>query len=482
MKKRKLRTLGLFLSAVLFCSAGVGDTTTENTASKPNIILFFIDDLGYGDIGPYGSKINKTPNLDRMAAEGVKFTDFYVASTQCSPSRAALMTGCYAKRVGMDGKVCFPYKAKALHPSEYTMAEMFKDAGYATGCFGKWHLGHRPGYLPNDHGFDVYQGIPYSNDMWAPYNPVKKTWNIKGWRVPLPWIVDGKPVAVVKDAADQGWLTHGTTRAALSFIREQGRKKKPFFAYLPYAAVHLPRTGHPDFLPLDAPRSKGNKSGAEMTVHLKAQIEELDSAVGEVFKALKELEIEKRTLVIFMSDNGGSRGTNMGPLKGGKGSVFEGGQRTPFLIHWPESVPAGKVSREIGISSDLLPTFTKLCDGRLSKNKIDGQDISDLFLNPEKAKSPHEGVAHKGEAYRLGKWKMIGNKLFDLEKDLGEKVNVAKNNPEILKKLTAKKKEWISMMEREARPHAKMPDSSPLVMENDADALPRLSEWLKMKR
>ena len=143
--------------------------------AKPNAVLMFIDDMGYGDIGPFGSQINKTPHLDRMAAEGLKFTDFYNASQNCTPSRAALLTGCYAKRVGMDGRVCFPDDPKALNPSEYTMARMFKDAGYATGCFGKWHLGHRPGYLPNDHGFDVYEGIPYSNDMWAPYDSITRS-------------------------------------------------------------------------------------------------------------------------------------------------------------------------------------------------------------------------------------------------------------------------------------------------------------------
>lgn len=469
-KTWRTRTLGLFLSSLLLIPAALGGKAPAETTSKPNVILFFIDDLGYGDIGPYGSTINKTPNLDRMAAEGMKFTDFYVASTACSPSRAALMTGCYAARLSMAGKVCFPYDAKALHPSEYTMAEMFQDAGYATGCFGKWHLGHRAGYLPNDHGFDVFQGIPYSNDMWAPYDPIKKTWKIKDWRTPLPWLVDGKPVAVIKDTADQGWLTQATTNPALSFIREQGKKKAAFFAYLPYAAVHKPRIGHPDFLP----------PNARPSMHLKAQIEELDWAVGEVFKALKEMDIEEDTLVIFMSDNGGSGGTSMGPLRGHKGNpVYEGGQRTAFLIRWPGSIPAGKTSNEIGISSDLLPTFAKLCGGKLSENKIDGQDISQLFLNPEKAKSPHEGVANKGQAYRLGKWKMVGNQLFDLEKDIGEKTNVASDHPELLKKLTARNQEWINMMEREARPHAKMPDPSPLIMEKEANALPRLEDWLK---
>ncbi len=469
-KTWRTRTLGLFLSSLLLIPAAVGDTAAAETTSKPNVVLFFIDDLGYGDIGPYGSKINKTPNLDRMAAEGLKFTDFYVASTACSPSRSALMTGCYAKRVSMDGSVCFPLRRKALHPDEYTMAEMFRDAGYATGCFGKWHLGHRAGYLPNDHGFDVFQGIPYSNDMWAPYDPIQKTWKIRDWHVPLPWLVNGKPVAVVKDMDDQGWLTHATTKPALSFIRKQGKKKTSFFAYLPYAAVHKPRIGHPDFLP----------PNVRPSMHLKAQIEELDSAVGEVFKALKEMDIEKDTLVIFMSDNGGSKGTSMGPLRGSKyDSVYEGGQRTAFLIRWPGSIPAGKTSNEIGISSDLLPTFAKLCGGKLSENKIDGQDISQLFLNPEKEKSPHEGVANKGQACRLGKWKMVGNELYDLEKDLGEKVDIAKDHPQILKKLTARNQEWITMMEREARPHAKMPDPSPLIMRKEANALPRLEEWLR---
>ncbi|MEE3060408.1 MAG: sulfatase-like hydrolase/transferase, partial [Verrucomicrobiota bacterium] len=450
--------------------------------AKPNVVLMFIDDMGYGDIGPFGSQINQTPHLDRMAAEGLKFTDFYNASQNCTPSRAALLTGCYAKRVGMDGRVCFPDVPKALNPSEYTMARMFKDAGYATGCFGKWHLGHRPGYLPNDHGFDVYEGIPYSNDMWAPYDSINKKWKIKGWKVPLPWLVDGKAVAVVKNATDQGLLTQATTKAALKFIREQGGMNKPFFAYLPYAAVHGPRVGHPDFLPAGAPRSEANKTGAEFTVHLTAQIEELDAAVGKVFSTLKELGIAKNTIVLFMSDNGGSRGTSMGPLKGGKGSVYEGGPRTPFLIHWPESIPAGKVSHEIGVSSDLLPTFAKLCGGKLSGNKIDGRDLSDLFLNPDTAKSPHEGFAHNAKqknAYRLGKWKMVEKLLFDLEKDLGETHNVAKEYPEVLKKLSDKNKKFFSKIESEIRPNAQMPDPSPIIDESEAEALPDLEKWLK---
>ena len=287
--------------------------------AKPNIVLMFIDDMGYGDIGPFGSQINKTPHLDRMAAEGLKFTDFYNASQNCTPSRAAPSPVAMPSVWEWMVEYVFPMTSKALNPSEYTMARMFKDAGYATGCFGKWHLGHRPGYLPNDHGFDVYEGIPYSNDMWAPYDSINKKWKIKGWKVPLPWLVDGKAVAVVKNATDQGLLTQATTKAALKFIREQGGITKPFFAYLPYAAVHGPRVGHPDFLPAGAPRSEANKTGAEFTVHLTAQIEELDAAVGKVFSTLKELGIEKNTIVLFMSDNGGSRGTSMGPLKGGKG-------------------------------------------------------------------------------------------------------------------------------------------------------------------
>ncbi len=454
------------------CSLGVAPWLAGATKAKrkPNFVVIFIDDMGYGDIEPFGSKRNKTPNLNRMAEEGAKFTDFYVASTQCSPSRAALMTGCYAKRVGMHGKVCFPKKAKALQPSEYTMAEMFKDAGYATGCFGKWHLGHREGYLPNDQGFDVYQGIPYSNDMWAPYDPKNKKWKIRGWHVPLPWLVDGEPVAVVKNKTDQGWLTQATTRAALKFIREEGAKKRPFFAYLPYAAVHHPRVGHPDFL--------------DGKNHLEAQIEELDWAVGEVFKTLEDLGIEKNTIVLFMSDNGGSGGTSMGPLRGGKGSQYEGGIRTPFLAWWPETIPAGAVCREIGITSDLLPTFAKLCGGKLSDNKIDGRDISDMFLHPETAKSPHEHVMHTGHlgrhaVCREGKWKMVDNKLYDLEKDIGEKNNVADQHPEKLRELKEQFHTWNETIEREQRPHAKMPDPGPLVSEAEANAMPALSAWLK---
>ncbi|MCK4920926.1 MAG: sulfatase-like hydrolase/transferase [Bacteroidales bacterium] len=466
---RKLQLYFYFtlpLLSVFSCSC-------QKPVEQPNFVVFFIDDMGYGDIGPFGSKLNKTPNLDRMADEGLKLTSFYVASVQCTPSRAALLTGCYANRVGMDGKVCKPEKTKALNPKEYTMAEMFKDAGYTTGCFGKWHLGHLPGYLPSSHGFDVYHGIPYSNDMWIQLDSKNNWKRAKYNRSPMPWIINETPVAVVKDGVDQSLLTQATTHAALDFIKEQGEKEEPFFAYIPYAAVHMPRFGHSDFLP------KGY-TGNDIQVHLTAQVEELDWAVGEVMNTLEELGIEENTMVLFFSDNGGSKGTDMGVLSGSKyQSANEGGQRSAFLSWWPKKIPAGVTSDEIAISIDLLPTFAKLAGGHLSDNKIDGRDISEFLFNPEQIKSPQNEVANRGRAYRMGKWKLIGNRLYNLEEDIAETTNVANQFPEIYEEIKRKNEDWIKEMEEGLRPHAQMENLAPVITCAEADELPKLSDWFE---
>jgi arylsulfatase A-like enzyme len=324
--------------------------------------------------------------------------------------------------------------------------------------------------------------------MWRVWNAATGQWKSatdKQDFPPLPWLVDGKPVAVIKDGVDQSWLTQATTRAGLDFIRQQAAKpsssRQPFFCYLPYAAVHLPRFGHPDFLPDDY-SGEGGKDIADydIGIHLKAQIEELDWAVGQVLNTLNELGIEKNTLVLFLSDNGGSRGTDMGPLRGSKySSVYEGGQRTAFLAWWPGTIPAGRTSDEIGISSDLLPTLAGLCGGFLSDRPIDGKDIANLFIESENAQSPHDFVPNKGRGYRQGKWKIVGGReLFDLESDPGETENLAKQYPEKQKELIAENKAWVSSMQNEARPQAKMPDPSPIVTDNEADDLPKLLDWL----
>jgi arylsulfatase A len=447
---------------IAVCGLMATATLARAAAPRPNIVLCFIDDMGYGDIEPYGSRKNRTPRLSRMAAEGVRFTDFYLASTACSPSRSALLTGCYAERVNMHGRVCFPNQPKALNPVEYTMGEMLRDAGYVTGCFGKWHLGHLPGYLPATHGFDSYLGIPYSNDMWP--GPTKGNKRYP----PLPLIVGEKPVALVRDGRDQSLLCKVFTDAAVDFIK--GNKDKLFFCYIPHAFVHLPRFGREGFL---------QKAGGDAT---RAQIEDVDWSVGEVIRALKGLGLDERTLVLFMSDNGGARGTSMGPLRGGKGGPkYEGHQRTPFIARWPGRIPAGRTSREIGVTTDLYPTLAKLAGGRLPEHTIDGKDISELLFNPDNAKSPHKVVNYSGGALRIGKWKLVraGRRceLYDLDTDLGERKDLAKERPDQVKKMEAIITQWRAEIAWAARPNAQMNPAGPLVPKGDT-ALPTVSEWI----
>ncbi|MDP7406635.1 MAG: sulfatase-like hydrolase/transferase, partial [SAR324 cluster bacterium] len=274
----------------------------------------FIDDMGYGDIGPFGNKINQTPHLDRMAEEGNVLTQFYVANTACTPSRAALLTGTYANRIGMDGGlqkkegipsfiVNFPGDHRGLNPSEITIAEMLKENGYTTGCFGKWHLGDQPEFMPLAQGFDTYFGIPYSNDMW-PGNKRGNPVTNRGPYEPLPIMLQNKAVAHVSDDYDQSLLAEVITDEAIKFIRKN--KKQPFFCFIPHSHVHNPRFARPKFLQ----RAEGNVN--------RAHVEEVDDSIGRVLNTLRSLNLEKNTLVIFTSDNGGAGGMSMGPLRGGK--------------------------------------------------------------------------------------------------------------------------------------------------------------------
>ncbi|MDP6930433.1 MAG: sulfatase-like hydrolase/transferase, partial [Planctomycetota bacterium] len=308
--------------------ASTSRRTDKKSKGRPNFIVIFIDDMGYGDIGPFGSRQNETPNLDRMAEEGMKLTSFYVASPVCSPSRAALMTGCYPKRVGLakgsGHGVLFPGDIHGLHPDEITIAEMLKNAGYTTGCFGKWHLGDQPGFLPTDQGFDEYFGIPYSNDMWP---------GLKRWKFPhLPVLRGTKVVDQIDDMDDQATLCRRFTEEAVKFIEKHSGE--PFFVYLPHAFVHGPRKASPTFM-------------AKAKTVEEAQVEEIDWSVGQIFEAIREAGIEKNTFVLFTSDNGAAGGLSSGPLRGGKGSAWEGGVREPTLAWWPGKVPAGSVCAEI---------------------------------------------------------------------------------------------------------------------------------------
>ena len=419
-------------------------------ANKPNFVIIFIDDLGFGDIEPFGSVLNDTPHLNRMAAEGMKLTSFYSAAPVCTPSRAALLTGSYPKRVGLDfgswRGVVFPRDKEGLNPDEITIAEILKEEGYATACFGKWHLGDQPEFLPTKQGFDEYFGIPYSNDMWPPHPPAQN------WEVavcPLPLIRQEEIVDTVGSMEEQGDLCRLFTEETVSFIRRN--QDKPFFVYLPHAFVHHPRYARPEFLekagidpdhPLDNERLIGDHRGYLTAQRTRAQIEEVDWSVGEILDTLRELDLDENTLVIFTSDNGGASGCLNTPLRGGKGSTWEGGMREPAIAWWPGSIRPDSVCEEIATTMDLLPTFAKLAGGKTpTDRKIDGKDIAPLLFGQPEAKTPHEAFYYYREtelqAVRSGPWKLRAGALYNLESDIGETLDVAKQNPKVVERLNA---------------------------------------------
>ncbi len=455
------RSLRAALLLILFLAAASAFPAPNR---PPNIVFIFIDDMGYGDIGPFGSTKNHTPNLDRMAAEGIKFTDFYVSSTNCTPSRSALMTGSYADRIGMDGPVLFPGEARGLHPNEITIAELLKTKGYATGCFGKWHLGDQPEFLPLRQGFDEYLGIPYSNDMWPP--------NTRRKYPPLPLVRDNRPVARVSDGEDQALLCKVFTDAALSFIKRH--RQEPFFLYLPHAFIHHPRFARPEFL---------TRAGGDVT---RAQIEEVDWSVGQILKTVEQLRLASNTLVIFTSDNGGSRGTSMGPLRGGKGGPkYEGHMRVPMLAWWPGRIPAGRVTHEIAATIDMFPTLAHLAGARVPTDRIiDGRDISPLLLAEPGARSPHQVRYYEVEGVRRGPWKLVKPpkgklELYNLQTDLGEKNDLASRFPERVAELKALLDQHAAALKANRRPAAFVKHPKPLLQ--TAEGVPRLRDYLEQQ-
>ncbi len=424
------------------------------SAERPNIILINIDDLGYADIAPFGGKV-PTPNLDRMAQEGMKLTSHYAAPV-CSPSRAAMMTGCYPKRVLPISSVLFPAAAVGLNPKEITIAEALKPAGYATACIGKWHLGDQSEFLPTAQGFDSYFGIPYSNDMGpradgAKSNPgqpipegkevAKKGVDPKIYgtdetglkgnsQPPLP-MLDGSKLERIK-AAEQHTMTRRYTERATSYIHEH--KDKPFFLYLPHNAVHFPLYPHQDFM---------GKSGISLQ---KDWVMEVDWCVGQILDTLRELQLDSKTLVIFTSDNGGplQQGSDNTPLRGGKGSTLEGGMRVCTIAWWPGKVPGAATTNAITSHMDWLPTFAAIGGGETpSDRKIDGIDLSSLLLGDRMAFKPREVFYYyRGftlEAVRSGPWKLhlAKKELYDLDSDPGEAENIAATMSDQVTQLTA---------------------------------------------
>ena len=438
-------------------------------SAKPNIVILFIDDMGYGDIGPFGNTVNQTPHLDRMAEEGMVLTDFYVANTACTPSRAALLTGTYAHRIGMDGgklKVTFPGDSRGLNPNEITLAEMLGENGYATGCFGKWHLGDQLQFMPLAQGFDTYFGIPYSNDMWPLHtrkNPITKR-----KYEPLPVMRQDKAVAHVADGVDQSLLAEVITDEAIAFIKKN--QKKPFFCYIPHAHVHKPRHARPEYLK----RAEGNVN--------RAHVEEVDDSVGRVLQTLKDLKLHQNTLVIFTSDNGPASGMSSGPLRGMKGGKkYEGHMRVPTLAWWPDTIPAGRISKEIGVTTDLLPTLATLTQSQVPTDRIiDGKDISDILLGKKYAQSPRQLHYYENEGIRKGDWKLVKkgsrSELYDLSKDLGEKKDLSGSHPELVKELDRALQKHASNIAANLRPAGFAKHPKPILRE--VGDLPTLKQYL----
>ncbi len=450
-----------FLLAAL---AALAPASAAPTADRPNFIFINIDDLGYADIGPYGSGRNRTPHLDRMAKEGRKLTSFYAAPV-CSPSRAALMTGSYPKRALSIPHVLFPGNDVGLAPGEVTVAEVLKGLGYATGMVGKWHLGDQPDFLPTRQGFDFWFGLPYSNDMGPVEDGIKSDF---GKPLPKPRGKGQPPLPLMRNETvlqrirpdDHVKLVQLYTEEAQGFLK--ANRDKPFFLYLPHSAVHFP------IYPGDAFRGKSPNG------MYSDWVEEVDWSVGRVLDAVRGLGLEKKTLVIFTSDNGGtSRGLNT-PLRGHKGSTLEGGMRVCTIAWWPGTVPAGTESAEITGMIDILPTFAALAGGRPpSDRRLDGMDISPILLGKQGAKGHDAFYYYRGlrlEAVRSGAWKLHLRKgeLYNLADDIGESKNVAADHPGEVKRLQGladRMKDDLGLEDLGpgVRPLGKVADARPLI-------------------
>ena len=443
----------LLLSLLTFISCSeTSDPGESADEAPPNIVIIFTDDQGYQDLGCYGSPDIRTPHIDQMAKEGARFTNFYVSQGVCSASRASLLTGCYSNRIGISGAFS-PYVGKGLHPDEVTIAEMLKPLGYSTAIYGKWHLGSEPELLPTRQGFDEYFGIPYSNDMW-PHHP----WQGTVFNFPELPLVENEEVIDTLD--DQSDITKWYTERAVSFIQEN--KDNPFFLYVPHSMPHVPLFASKEF--------KG-KSPRGLYGDV---IEEIDWSVGEILKTLKESGLDDNTLVVFTSDNGPwlSYGTHSGtalPLREGKGTALEGGVRVPCVMRWPGKIGQGRTIEAPAMTIDLLPTIAEITGADLPPNPIDGTDMSDLLLDPDKYEHHHDAYYFYYKSNELhgilsgdGRWKMylphvyrslngrvgtddglpidydqneIGHELYDLENDISETRNVAADHPEIVEAL-----------------------------------------------
>lgn len=430
------------LTLLFLILSGVSSVAAEDKA-KPNFIIIFADDQGYNDLGCFGSEKIKTPNIDQLASEGRKFTSFYVPCSVCSPSRAALLTGCYPKRVGMQKHVLFPKSDYGLNPSEHTIANHLKGLGYATACIGKWHLGHLPELLPRQQGFDSYFGIPYSNDMNHPDNKNKpkitsdERWinqesAITHWNTPLIGNEE-----IIELPVDQRTITRRYTDKAVEFVT--ANKDNPFFLYLPHSMPHIPL-----YVPEDV--YDPDPQNAYTCV-----IEHIDAEVGRLVQTVRDLGLAENTYIIYTSDNGpwlqfGSHGGSALPLRSGKGTTFEGGQRVPCVMWAPGRIPAGTTTNAFTSTLDFLPTIASLTKSKLPSNKIDGKNISSALTSDRSPRKDMLFYSARGElqGIREGDWKLLEitqvnrkNKssktteyLFNLADDIAEQNNLFSQYPE----------------------------------------------------
>lgn len=451
------------LAPLRICLAAEGDTkgAANRAAKTPNIVIIFCDDMGYADIGPFGATAYKTPHLDRMAAEGRVFTDFHAATAVCSASRAGLLTGCYPPRVSIKGALS-PQARIGISAEELTLAELCRSRGYATAIYGKWHLGHHKKFLPLQHGFDEYFGLPYSNDMSPLQVELVKMLPEAAARKrnapPLPLFEGNEVIDPAVSPEKHAQLTKLYAEHAVNFIDRH--KDRPFFLYVPHTMVHVPLGVSENFL---------GKSGAGLFGDV---VMEIDWSVGQIFEALRRNGLDENTLVLFTSDNGpwlayGNHAGSAGPLREGKGTMWEGGYREPCVMRWPGNIPAGTKCDELSATIDLLPTIARLIGAEVPGDRIiDGKDIWPLMCGEKGEKSPHKEFFcyYDGElrAVRDRRWKLVlphpystlqgkpGGRdgraapyehvkapqaLYDLKQDASETRDVSKEHPEIVSRL-----------------------------------------------
>jgi arylsulfatase A-like enzyme len=456
---RSVLTLGTASLAALTASAQKHQPLKNET---PNIVIILMDDMGYGDIGRTGAALYNTPNLDHLASQGMQFTRYYCPQAVSSASRAGMLTGCYPNRIGISGAL-MPSAKTGINPEETTIAEMLKTKGYYSGIIGKWHLGHHREFLPLQNGFDEYLGLPYSNDMWpVDYDGVpirlKDTTSNKMQYPVLPLIEGNEKIMDIQTLQDQDQLTTMYTTRAVKFISDH--KSKPFFLYFAQSMVHVPLGVSDKF------RGK-SRQGIYGDVMM-----EVDWSVGEVMNALEKNGLGKNTIIIYTSDNGpwlnfGNHAGTTGGLREGKGTSWEGGQRVPFIIRWPDHIAAGTVCNGLACAIDILPTLAEVIGAPLPEKKIDGVSLLPMILgktdvSPRKTILyyyqrntleavqkdywklilPHKGISY--ESMKPGKdgWpgatrsiEIKQNELYDLRRDPGERYNVVDFYPDVVAEL-----------------------------------------------